>query len=279
MACSSWSSGFTNPSSCYSTVQGVSDIPVPTQAPICPDCQIGKKTKCNFPISLKCATASLQLVHCDLVEFPVESYYWHRYCLSIYDNYSGLGTCLLLCAKSDTSREFSEWVMWAENQTSLSLKKVRSNHGGEFLAETFCTFLQGKGVEHNLSVADHPQQNRRAERFNQTTLEREETLHHASCPPKNLWNFALQTAVHTYNRTPMHCIDWKTPIECFLGEKPDISYFHVFRCLAYVHIPTSANQPFCLTELTALGSPPSLCNSVPVCPSLPQFSPAPQVFQ
>ena len=39
---------------------------------------------------------------------------------------------------------------------------------------------------------------------------------------------------------------------------------------------TSANQPFCLTELTALGSPPSLCNSVPVCPSLPQFSPAPR---
>ena len=97
------------------TVQGVSDILVPSQVPICSDCQIGKKTKHNFPISLKCATASLQLVHCDLVEFPVESYYRHRYCLSIYDDYSGLGTCLLLRAKSDTSCEFAEWVMWAEN--------------------------------------------------------------------------------------------------------------------------------------------------------------------
>ena len=48
--------------------------------------------------------------------------------------------------------------------------------------------------------------------------------------------------------------------------------------LVKVVVTTSANQPFCLTELTALGSPPSLCNSVPVCASLPQFSPAPQVF-
>ena len=90
------------------TVQGVSDILVPSQVPIFSDCQIGKKTKHNFPISLKCATASLQLVHCDLVEFPVESYYQHHYCLSIYNDYSGLGTCLLLCAKSDTSCEFAE---------------------------------------------------------------------------------------------------------------------------------------------------------------------------
>ena len=35
----------------------------------------------------------------------------------------------------------------------------------------------------------------------------------------------------------MHRIDWKTPIECFLGKKPDISYFCIFGCLAYVHIP------------------------------------------
>ena len=76
--------------------------------------------------------------------------------------------------------------MWAENQTSLSLKKVRSDRGGEFLAETFRTFLRGKGVEHDLSVVDHPQQNGCAERFNRTALEREETLRHASCLPKNL---------------------------------------------------------------------------------------------
>ena len=59
---------------------------------------------------------------------------------------------------------------------------------------------------------------------------------HAACLPKNLWNFALDTAVHVYNRTQMQCLQWKTPIELVLKKKPDISYLRVFGCLAYIHI-------------------------------------------
>ena len=164
------------------------------------------------------------MVHCDLVEFPVESYYQHKYCLTIIDDYSGYGTICLLCLKSDTAVAFQTWVTRAEKQMSHSLLRVRSNRGGEFLANTFRTFLRSKGVKHQLSVADHPQQNGCAERFNRTLLEKEETMRHASCLPKNLWNFALDTAVHVYNRTPMRCLDWKTPLELVFNKKPDTSY-------------------------------------------------------
>ena len=177
------------------------------------------------------------MVHCDLVEFPIKSYYWHKYCLTIIDDYSGYGTICLLCVKSDTAWAFSVWVTWAEKQWSASLLQVRSDRGGEFMATIFRSFLTDKGVEHQLSVADHPQQNGRAEQFNRTLLEKEETMHHAACLPKNLWNFALDTAVHVYNRTPMRRLQWKTPIELTLKKKPDISYLQVFGCLAYVHIP------------------------------------------
>ena len=37
-------------------------------------------------------------------------------------------------------------------------------------------------------------------------------------------------------------IDWKTPIECFPGKKPDISYFRVFGCLTYIHIPKDQHK-------------------------------------
>ena len=57
---------------------------------------------------------------------------------------------------------------------SHSLLQVCSDRGGEFLANTFRTFLRSKGVEHQLSVADHPQQNGHAERFNRT-LDRKST--------------------------------------------------------------------------------------------------------
>jgi len=72
---------------------------------------------------------------------------------------------------------------------------------------------------------------------NQTLLKKEETMCHAACLPKNLWNFALDTAVHVYNRTPMCRINWETPVELLFNKKPNISYLQVFSCLAYVHIP------------------------------------------
>ena len=57
--------------------------------------------------------------------------------------------------------------------------------------------------------------------------------------PKAFWQDTVETSVHLYNRQPMHCHNWKTPIELFRrdGKKPDASYFQVFRCKAYVFIP------------------------------------------
>jgi len=46
-----------------------------------------------------------------------------------------------------------------------------------------------------------------------TFLKKEETMCHMACLLKNLWNFTLDTAVHVYNRTPMHHINWKTFIQ------------------------------------------------------------------
>ena len=203
---------------------GFGEVIIPNKPPICSDCQIGKMPTRSFPPSDKRTESPLAMVHCDLVEFPVESYYRHKYCLTIIDDYSEYGTICLLCVKLDTARAFSVWITWAEKQWSASLLQVHSDRGGEFMATFFRSFLTDKGVEHQLSVADHPQQNGHAERFNRTLLEKEETMRHAACLPKNLWNFALDTAVHVYNRTPMRRLQWKTPIELVFKKKPDISY-------------------------------------------------------
>ena len=96
-------------------------LSVPSTVPVCPDCQIGKMPTRSFPSSDKRETKPLSMVHCDLVEFPVESYYWHKYCLTIIDDYSGYGTICLLHLKSDTAVAFQTWVTWAEKQMSHSL--------------------------------------------------------------------------------------------------------------------------------------------------------------
>ena len=104
-----------------SATHGIDALSVPLTLPVFPDCQIGKMPTRSFPSSDKREMKALSMVHCDLVEFPVESYYRHKYCLTIINDYSGYGIICLLCLKSDTAVAFQTWVTWAEKQMSHSL--------------------------------------------------------------------------------------------------------------------------------------------------------------
>ena len=82
-----------------------------------------------------------------------------------------------------------------------------------------------------------PQQNGRAERLNRTLMEKAQALRFAACLPQNWWEFAVEHAVHLYNRTPVKRLAWQTPYEFLNKQKPDISHLRVFGCGAYVFIP------------------------------------------
>jgi hypothetical protein len=58
--------------------------------------------------------------------------------------------------------------------------------------------------------------------------------HHAGLFP-GFWKLAVETAVHIYNRQPLRRHQWKPPITVWDGTVPDVSYFRVFGCKAYVH--------------------------------------------
>ena len=55
--------------------------------------------------------------------------------------------------------------------------------------------------------------------------------------PCSLWAEAVSTVVHILNRSPTSSLAGITPFEAYFGCKPDVSYFWVFGCDAYVHIP------------------------------------------
>ena len=58
--------------------------------------------------------------------------------------------------------------------------------------------------------------------------------HHAGLSP-GFWKLAVDAAVHIYNRQPLRRHNWKAPIIVWDGTIPDVSYFRVFGCKAYVH--------------------------------------------
>ena len=47
----------------------------------------------------------------------------------------------------------------------------------------------------------------------------------------------MMTAIHTLNRSPTSIVPSMTPYQAYMGSKPDVSYFCVFGCDAYVHVP------------------------------------------
>ena len=61
-------------------------------------------------------------------------------------------------------------------------------------------------------------------------------IYHANLP-KSFWGEAVNTTVHILNRLPTKAVADKTPFEVFTGKRPSVSYFKVFGCSAFVHIP------------------------------------------
>ena len=43
-----------------------------------------------------------------------------------------------------------------------------------------------------------------------------------ACLPQSYWEFAVEFAIHVYNRTPIRCLAWHTPFEVLNGNKPDV---------------------------------------------------------
>ena len=192
---------------------------------------------CAFPTSNKWASCPLALVHTDLIgPMPMEPRSHARYILTFIDNYTGYALLSFLQVKLDCLSNFCNMVSWAETFNGHALASMHLDQGGEFMGQEFQMFLTSKGITHQTSVPHTPQQNGHAERFNQTILEKAETMCQHACLSKAFWQDAIETALHIYNRQPMCHHEWKTPIELFDGKKPDASYFRVFGCCAYVFI-------------------------------------------
>ena len=67
-------------------------------------------------------------------------------------------------------------------------------------------------------------------------------MHQHACLPPSFWQDAVEAALHIYNRQPVRCLDWSTPMFKWNGDVPDMSYFKVFGSLAYVLIPKEDRQ-------------------------------------
>ena len=228
----------------HNNVKGIPQLIRPKQIKPCQGCLQGAAKLLTHPDSDSRATGLLDLVHMDLLALPVDPLWMpgYNFVLSIMDDYSSMGQMFILKQKSQTTAAFDKFRLWAERQCRTTLKSVRTDRGGEFMGTqddellNFKTYCQNYGIQHQTSSPDTPQQNGRAERWQQTIMNKARSILLSSPLPNTFWWHAVKYAIHTYNRTPASRLKWKTPIELWDGKSPDVSGFHIFGCKAYVHV-------------------------------------------
>ncbi|MCI00966.1 retrovirus-related pol polyprotein from transposon tnt 1-94, partial [Trifolium medium] len=87
-----------------------------------------------------------------------------------------------------------------------------------------------------------PQQNGVSERKNKTLMNMVRSMLAGKCVPKRFWPEVVVWATYVINRSPTLSVKDITPEEAWSDLKPSVSYFKVFGCLAYVHVPDAQRK-------------------------------------
>src|SRR5271170_13795 len=94
-----------------------------------------------------------------------------HYLLTFIDDATRYVTVYSIANKSDTFNQFVDHLTLVENQSGKSLKILRSDGGSEYINSEMGNYLAKKGICHETTVSETPQQNSVPEQYNQTILE------------------------------------------------------------------------------------------------------------
>lgn len=206
---------------------------------LCTDCIVGKHHRDPIPRKSSWRAGQiLDLIHADICG-PITpmSNSNKRYSLCFIDDYSRKSWMYFLSEKSEALSHFKYFKKMVENETSLAIKCLRTDRGGEFTSFDFNNFCMENGIKRQLTTAYTPQQNGVAERKNRTVMNMVRTMLSEKGIPKPFWPEAVNWSNHVLNRCPTLAVKNITPEEAWSGTKPSVDHFRVFGCIAHVHVP------------------------------------------
>ena len=99
-----------------------------------------------------------------------------------------------------------------ENHFQTKISILRTYNGTEYFNKCSGSFLQEKGIQHQSTCWDTPQQNGIAERNNGHLLEVGRALMFSMNVPKFLWGDAVLKASFLINRLPTRVLKYNTPL-------------------------------------------------------------------
>nr|KYP72197.1 Retrovirus-related Pol polyprotein from transposon TNT 1-94 [Cajanus cajan] len=208
----------------------------------CDTCHYAKQKKLPFPVSNCKSSRFFELIHVDIWgPVATTSIDGFKYFLSVVDDFSRFTWIHLIKTKFDVKFMLPSFIQLIENQFTLKLQRIRSDNGKEF---SLNDFFSTKGIFHETSCVETPQQNGIVERKHQHLLNVSRALLFQANLPTCFWSFAVRHATHLINRLPTPFLKLKTPYELVYGHAPVLNTLKIFGCLAYANTISSGRTKF-----------------------------------
>ena len=101
-----------------------------------------------------------------------------------------------------------------ENQFQTKICILHTDNGTEYFNEHLGIFLKNKGIHHQSTCRDTPQQDGIVEQKNKHLLEVARAIMFSMHVPKYLWGEAVLIESYLINRMPSRVLKYITPLEC-----------------------------------------------------------------
>nr|ABF96861.1 retrotransposon protein, putative, Ty1-copia subclass [Oryza sativa Japonica Group] len=203
---------------------------------VCTPCRHAKMVSTSHaPIVSVMTDAPRQLLHMDTVgPARVQSVGGKWYVLVIVDDFSRYSWLFFMATKDEAFQHFRGLFLRLELEFPGSLKRIRSDNGGEFKNASFEQFCNERGLEHEFSSPHVPQQKGVVERKNRVLVEMARTMLDEYKTPRKFWAEAINTACYISNRVFLRSKLGKTSYELRFGHQPKVSHLRVFGCKCFV---------------------------------------------
>ncbi|WVY98655.1 hypothetical protein V8G54_030806 [Vigna mungo] len=194
---------------------------------MCDTCHRAKQKKLPFHDSNSNTMNIFYLIHVDIWgPCNIVSMRGFKYFLTIVDDFSRYTWLIPMPNKSVVRKTIIDFITNVENQFSTTVKTIRT--------DTMHNFFSFKGINHQTTCNETPQQNGIVERKHQHFLNVTRSLLSQANLPIIFWCFAAEYATLLINCMPTPLLNNATPYEKLNGKLYDISVLHVFGCLCYV---------------------------------------------
>jgi hypothetical protein len=206
--------------------------------PNCKACQFGKQSRKPFPKVTWRATKKLQLIHTNIAgPQRTPSLNGSLYYAIFIDDFSRMCWIFFLKHKSEVAQVFWNFKARVENESGCKIQILRSDNGKEYTSNSFNSFCEEAGIQHQLTAPYTPQQNGVSERRNRFILEMTRCMLHEKNLLKKFWAEAANTVVFLQNRLLTRAVKDQTPFEAWYGYKPSLNFLKIFGCLCFTFVP------------------------------------------